>query len=60
VTGRGGAPYPRLVADIGGSGCRVGWIGAAGAPLEDVVAEARAPDPEATIDRYLGRRAARP
>ena len=55
-----GAPYPRLVADIGGTGCRLGWVAEQGAAVADVVAEDRALGPEAAVARYLERRVGRP
>lgn len=56
----GGAPYPRLVADIGGSGCRFGWVAGEGAEVDDVVAEPAAVAPETALARYLERHAAAP
>jgi glucokinase len=35
---QGGSPYPHLVADIGGTNARFGWIGQAGDAVSDVLA----------------------
>ena len=51
-----GAPHPRLVGDIGGSGCRFGWVAEAGAAVGDVAAFDAAIAPEAAILEYIGRR----
>jgi len=56
MTTRRGAPYPRLVADIGGTGCRLGWVAGEGADVEDVVAADPSLAPEAAIAHYLERR----
>ena len=60
MTHAGGAPYPRLVADIGGSGARFGWVADARADVDDVVAEDASVAPEAALARYLERRAGAP
>jgi glucokinase len=60
MTSTGAAPYPRLVGDIGGTGCRFGWVAGPGDDVEDVVAEEAALAPEAALARYLERHAAAP
>jgi glucokinase len=52
---RGAAPYPRLVADIGGSTARFAWVERPGAEPADVavVAAAEHPRVEAAIEAYL-------
>jgi len=56
-----GAPYPRLVADIGGTNARFGWVAEPGAPISDAATyAARAyPGLEAVIARYLADRPGR-
>ncbi|HEY2560838.1 MAG TPA: glucokinase [Caldimonas sp.] len=50
------APYPRLVADIGGSGCRIGWVEREGSDVDDVAAFDATRSPEAAIAAYLAGR----
>lgn len=50
------APYPRLVADIGGTHARLAWVGTPGAPPSHIATfdcDAHA-GVEAVVERYLG------
>ena len=38
MASRNGAPYPRLVADVGGSGARFGWVGGPGSGVDQIAA----------------------
>lgn len=52
-TGRTGAPYPRLLGDVGGSHHRFGWIASPGAPISRVVSHPGVGGLAAQIRRYL-------
>ena len=55
MTSLGAAPHPRLVADIGGTGCRLGRVEREGSDVADIVAFDAGTAPEAAIAQYLAR-----
>ncbi|MEO7116763.1 MAG: glucokinase, partial [Caldimonas sp.] len=57
MTSPGAAPYPRLVGDVGGSGCRLGRVDSADHVVTDIADVDGAASLEAAIDRYLASRA---
>ncbi len=50
------APYPRLVGDVGGSGCRFGWVAGADGVVTDIASVEGCSSLEAAADVYLVRR----
>ncbi len=51
--GRTGAPYPRLLGDVGGSNHRFGWIDSSGEPISRVVSSPGVGELAGEIRRYL-------